>query len=239
MPERGFAPYSDVRSGTPLRQPCKTRASRRWDSIGVTRPSKIRRRNCPAPSPGPRRCVSSALNLTVPHKLLAMQLVDIVEEKARHWGAVNTIVFETRTASGVWTPVGQVAADQVTDVRSHGYNTDADAIIQSLREEFKWQDLRGASVLLLGAGGAARTAALRLAEEGVGVLHIVNRTPEKATRLLEVIAAQFPYLKPSHELPSQRVDCCSMPPPSDSRPMTRRRFPGTGCGHMGRRGSMT
>src|SRR5437660_1649456 len=34
------------------------------------------------------------LNLTVPHKLLALEMVDVVDEAAQVWGAVNTIRFE-------------------------------------------------------------------------------------------------------------------------------------------------
>jgi len=36
------------------------------------------------------------LNLTVPHKLLAVDLMDELDESARTWGAVNTVVFEGR-----------------------------------------------------------------------------------------------------------------------------------------------
>jgi shikimate dehydrogenase len=47
---------------------------------------------------------------------------------------------------------------------------------------------RAARILLLGAGGAARAAALRLADEGVGELWLVNRTVEKAEELAAEIA---------------------------------------------------
>src|SRR5688500_4421335 len=39
------------------------------------------------------------LNLTVPHKLLAMEIVSELDDSARTWGAVNTILFEGQTAS--------------------------------------------------------------------------------------------------------------------------------------------
>src|ERR1700686_2812676 len=38
------------------------------------------------------------LNLTVPHKLLAVDMVDALDESAKTWGAVNTIRFEGREA---------------------------------------------------------------------------------------------------------------------------------------------
>jgi shikimate 5-dehydrogenase len=49
------------------------------------------------------------LNLTVPHKLLALELVDALDESATTWGAVNTICFEAKNDSGDWTPLGQLA----------------------------------------------------------------------------------------------------------------------------------
>ena len=45
------------------------------------------------------------LNLTVPHKLLAMDLVEELDESARTWGAVNTIRFEGQDSHGPWRPL--------------------------------------------------------------------------------------------------------------------------------------
>ena len=42
------------------------------------------------------------LNLTVPHKLLAVELVDELDRSAREWGAVNTVRFEGGTGTGIW-----------------------------------------------------------------------------------------------------------------------------------------
>ena len=39
------------------------------------------------------------LNLTVPHKLLALEMVDDLDESAKAWGAVNTIRFEAKDAA--------------------------------------------------------------------------------------------------------------------------------------------
>ena len=49
------------------------------------------------------------LNLTVPHKTAALEMADVVHEKARLPGAVNTIVFETPGPGGDWIPLGQAA----------------------------------------------------------------------------------------------------------------------------------
>jgi len=147
------------------------------------------------------------LNLTVPHKLLALEMVDVVDERAKAWGAVNTIVFESRGAGGAWTPLAQAADADATEVRSRGFNTDADAIIQSLQEDFQWPHLRGASVLLLGAGGAAKATALRLAEEGIGRLFLINRTEERARQLAAEIRGRFPAVDAqSGEYPGDPVD---------------------------------
>ena len=121
------------------------------------------------------------LNLTVPHKLLALELVDVVDEAARKWGAVNTIRFEGKTTDGMWEPL-RAFAEPPKEIRAHGFNTDADAITRALREDLGFEP-QGKRVLLLGAGGAGRVAALKLAEEGVAELHLVNRTISKAEQL--------------------------------------------------------
>lgn len=133
------------------------------------------------------------LNLTVPHKLLAVKLVDVLDETARRWGAVNTIRFEGRDASGEWKPLGEFG-DAPREIRSQGFNTDADAITRSVREDLG-VELKGAKVLLLGAGGAGKVAALKLAAEGVGGLYLVNRTVSKAVAIAEEIQERYPGVK--------------------------------------------
>jgi shikimate dehydrogenase len=125
------------------------------------------------------------LNLTAPHKLLAMEMVDTLDESAKRWGAVNTIHFSQQ---------GSV-----------GYNTDSDAIATALREDLSLE-LRGTKVLLLGAGGAARATALRLAAEQVGELFLVNRTLSKAEELAAEIKRQFPSVSISVGYPKTPVD---------------------------------
>jgi shikimate dehydrogenase len=156
---------------------------------------------------GARRMGFIGLNLTVPHKLLALTMVDVLDEQARIWGAVNTIVFETRGLSGEWTPVGGLnSAPTEMATRSRGFNTDADAIVQALKEDFAWPSLRGATVLLLGAGGAARAAALRLAREGLAALYLVNRTQSRAVELAAEISQSCPGLTALQGYPSESVD---------------------------------
>src|SRR5450432_3136032 len=115
----------------------------------------------------------AGLNLTVPHKLLAVDMVDELDESAKTWGAVNTIRFES--SAGVTPANSSGSAGGTPALRSTGFNTDAGAIVTALREAFA-TELRGAKLLLLGAGGAGRTAALKLASENVAELFLVNRT---------------------------------------------------------------
>jgi shikimate dehydrogenase len=133
------------------------------------------------------------LNLTVPHKLLALEIVDELDESARVWGTVNTIRFEARDESGNWRPLGEFA-EPSRDIRSHGFNTDADAMTRALREDLRLE-LAGAKVLVLGAGGAGRTAALKFAAEGVAELYLVNRTVSKAEAVARDITQRYPAVK--------------------------------------------
>lgn len=144
------------------------------------------------------------LNLTVPHKLLAVDMVDVLDDSARAWGAVNTIRFEAQDTAGNWLPLAQVSGE-MAKVRSQGFNTDADAITRSLREDLG-VELFGANALLLGAGGAGRVAALKLAAEGVAALSLVNRTREKAETLAAEIRGRFPQCRVSVGYPTGSVD---------------------------------
>lgn len=139
---------------------------------------------------GAKRMGFIGVNLTVPHKLLAVNMVDCLDQSAKAWGAVNTIRFEGKDEKGLWQPL--VYFDSFpNEIRSHGFNTDADAIVQSLREDLM-VEVKGASVLVLGAGGAGRVAALRLASEGVKEMFLVNRTTSKAESVADEIRRRFP-----------------------------------------------
>ena len=219
--------------------------------------AEVRPEDLRAAIAGARAMRFIGLNLTVPHKTAALALVDVIQAKAGLLGAVNTIVFETPGPRGDWIPLGQAADGCITEVRSHGHNTDAEGLARSLQEDFQWTELRrlffpvlgagnspvarlatslhGASVLLLGAGGAARAAALQLAEEGVASLFLVNRTAAKAEQLAAEVAARFPAIKIILRLPQEPVDLvinatslglkASDPPPLDEDWLKSRRPP--------------
>ncbi len=158
----------------------------------------------PAAIQGAKAMNFIGVNLTVPHKQLAVGMVDMLDESAKGWGAVNTIVFEGRGETGAWQPLRDLAAVP-RERRSHGFNTDAEAITRALREDLGLE-VSGARILLLGAGGAGRTAALKLAAEGVGELFLVNRTRSKAEAVASEILGRHPAAKVVEGYPAGKVD---------------------------------
>lgn len=105
-------------------------------------------------------------NITLPHKEAAYALCKEVSEYAFHAGAVNTLI---RQGDG-WL----------------GDNTDGAGLIRDLTERERL-DLRGRRCLMIGAGGAARGVAPALIEAGVAELMIVNRSPERADKLADIL----------------------------------------------------
>jgi shikimate dehydrogenase len=109
------------------------------------------------------------VNLTVPHKIIAAGLLPAaaIAPEARPIGAVNTL----RHAGAIgWT----------------AFNTDGPGLAAALRETLG-RDLTGADVILLGAGGAARGAAVECVQRGCRSLHIANRTRANLDGLLALL----------------------------------------------------
>ena len=154
---------------------------------------------------GAERMHFVGLNLTVPHKQLAVEMVDVLDESAKEWGAVNTIRFEGRREDGEWQSSGHPDSDSFTHARSVGYNTDADAIVRACEEDLS-VNLSQASILLVGVGGAGRVAALKFASYGVKRLFIVNRTMSKAEAVRAEIVSRFPSCEVTVGYPSGKID---------------------------------
>src|SRR5437899_1378485 len=160
-------------------------------------------------------------------------MVDVLDQSASAWGAVNTIRFEAEDAAGIWQPLRNLT-QHPRRLRSHGFNTDADAIARSLYEDLG-QRLPGAKVLLLGAGGAGRTAALKLASEKVSELFLVNRTQSKAETIAKEIRERWPEVTVTIGYPQKPVDLVLNATslglkPNDSLPFDETKFrlqPGT------------
>ena len=146
------------------------------------------------------------VNLTLPHKILAVDLVDVLDESAKTWGAVNTVRFEGRGSAGTWRPLREFE-EAPRQIRSHGFNTDADAVVRSLGEDLG-QEIAGARIMVLGAGGAGRTAALKLGREGAAELYLVNRTTSKAEEVAKELNTVCPKSKiiPDYPANSTRLD---------------------------------
>ncbi len=108
-------------------------------------------------------------NLTIPHKLAALEVADRVDPLARRIGAANTIV---------------VAADGSLEAS----NTDAYGFRENLREKAPdWDPLAGPAVVL-GAGGSARAVVAALADAGVSEVRLVNRTRARAESVASDLA---------------------------------------------------
>ena len=121
-------------------------------------------------------------NVTVPHKERIRSHLDGLDPLANALGAVNTIVKE--------------------DGRLVGYNTDAHGFMEALKKDGAC-DPKGLSVLVLGAGGAARAAVFALVDVGVASLTIANRTLARA----ESLASEF-------DAASARVEAVPMEAPA-------------------------
>jgi len=98
-------------------------------------------------------------NITLPHKEKAATVLDVPSPAVRRTGACNTFWFQ--------------------DGKIHGDNTDVEGFTRAL-SAFLGGPPGGEKVLLLGAGGAARACLMSLMDEGVGEVHILNRTRERA-----------------------------------------------------------
>jgi len=147
----------------------------------------------------------SGLNLTVPHKLLAMQIVDELDESSKTWGAVNTVRFEAKNAAGQWRPLHEFSESISGEIRTQGFNTDSDGIARALREDLGLK-LTGLKVLQVGTGGAGQVAALRMAMENVAELFLTDCVMSKAEAVAEEIRKRYPRVKVTIGFPKGEVD---------------------------------
>jgi shikimate dehydrogenase len=142
---------------------------------------------------GANRLGFVGLNLTAPHKTSGLALVDLIDDSAERWGSVNTIRFE------------QDAERPARGLRARGLNTDVEGLMRSLAQDLGFR-AAGASVVVLGAGGAGRMAALRLASEGIASLYVINRTPAKVVEVEAEVRERFPNVQFFPDLPEGPVD---------------------------------
>ena len=104
------------------------------------------------------------VNITIPHKVAALEIADLVTDRATIIGAANTLIFRR-------------------DGKIHADNTDGYGFIANLRQTAPdWQPAVGPAAVL-GAGGAARAVISSLLEVGVPQILLSNRTRPKAEAL--------------------------------------------------------
>ena len=107
----------------------------------------------------------SGMNITAPYKVEVMKHLDVLSEKVRLFGSVNTVVNK--------------------DGKLYGYTTDADGFYMSLKR--KGFRVEGKDVLILGAGGAAKPVIALFAMEGAKSITVINRTRENSLKMAEFV----------------------------------------------------
>ena len=110
----------------------------------------------------------SGCNLTIPHKLDAMKIVDEVDDVARKIGAISCVVVRE-------------------DGSLFGTNNDWLGFIGNVKQQQpRWRADEG-PIAVIGAGGGGRAVVYALLQEGATEIRLINRTRAKA----ELIAEQF------------------------------------------------
>lgn len=112
-------------------------------------------------------------NVTVPHKVDVIKYLDEVDDDAQSIGAVNTV----KNQNG----------------RLIGYNTDGKGFLTALKE--RKIEITDKTILIIGAGGAARALSFIMANSSVGKIIILNRTVEKARNLAIEIKKKIPLME--------------------------------------------
>jgi len=110
-------------------------------------------------TPNARGC-----NLTLPHKIEIMPLLDRIDPVAERIGAVNTVV-------------------KLADGTLEGRNTDGFGFLEALKYNAPHWSAGAGPVAVLGAGGAARAVVASLIDAGVPELRLANRTRQSAVEL--------------------------------------------------------
>ena len=106
----------------------------------------------------------SGLNITVPHKIAVIPLLDRLDESVKRYGACNTIKFEEDgTLSGYNTDV----IGFVTGLSAHGFS------------------IKGKKVVIIGCGGAGSALATCTCYEGAAELKVADLRAESVTNLVE------------------------------------------------------
>jgi shikimate dehydrogenase len=118
---------------------------------------------------GARAMGWAGFNCSLPHKVAVVEHLDALAPSAAVIGAVNCVVRD----GDRWV----------------GENTDGQGFLASLREVV---DPAGRSVVVLGAGGAARAVAVEVALAGARSVTVVNRSVARGRELVELLSGRTP-----------------------------------------------
>ena len=105
----------------------------------------------------------SGFNVTIPHKVEMLKYLDETDDNCKLIGATNTVSNDNG--------------------KLKGYNTDMDGFLDPIKK--RNIAAKDSSVLLFGAGGAARAIVVAFAKEKAANITIVNRTKENAIKLVQ------------------------------------------------------
>jgi shikimate dehydrogenase len=115
-------------------------------------------------------------NLTIPHKEEGLRAVDDYDASAKRAGGVNTVVV---------LPNGHLM----------GSSTDGFGFLAALRAQLTGFNAANGPAVVLGAGGAARAIVAALLDEGATEVRLVNRTPERASKLAKELGGEVRGIK--------------------------------------------
>ena len=118
---------------------------------------------------GARAMGFAGFNLSIPHKVAVIEHLDGLGESAAIMGAVNCVVRR--------------------DGKFIGENTDGKGFLKSLREAV---DPAGKSIVMFGAGGAARAIGVELALAGAMTITVVNRSEDRGRDLVRLLNDKTP-----------------------------------------------
>ena len=128
------------------------------------------------------------INLTIPHKEIVYSHLEILDDSAKLFKSVNTILFE--------------------DNKIKGFNTDGYGFLKALESSFG-KNIDGDKVFVLGCGGAGRTVALQSTKSKAKSIWLADIDEDKILKLKDEILSLDPTMKVYYSLNlDEQIDGC-------------------------------